>query len=52
MKAGGSQQKVYEFKVFDLYEKGIGILVGKELFKWLERIEIGERLQGVELFAP
>jgi len=28
------------------------MLVGKELFNWLERIGIGDRLKEVELYAP
>jgi hypothetical protein len=49
---GRSQEKVYDFGVFDVSENGVGVLVGKEHFNWLERIEIGDRLQGVELYAP
>jgi hypothetical protein len=52
MTEGRSQEKVYDFGVFDVSKNGVGILVGKELFSWLERIEIGDRLQGVELSAP
>ena len=52
MRAGRSQEKVYDFGVFDVSENGVGILVGKELFNWLERIGVGDRLEGVELSAP
>ncbi len=52
MREGRSQEKVYDFGVFDVSENGVGVLVGKELFNWLERIEIGDRLQEVELYAP
>jgi hypothetical protein len=38
--------------VFDVSEDGVGILVGQELFNWLDRIGIGDRLKGVELSAP
>jgi sulfur carrier protein ThiS len=52
MRAGGSQGRVYDFRVFDVSETGVGILVGEELFDWLERIGIGDRLEEVELYAP
>ena len=52
MRAGRSQEKVYDLRVFDVSENGVGILVGKELFDWLERIGIGDRLKEVELYAP
>jgi len=52
MRAGRSQEKGYDLKVFDVSENGVGILVGKELFNWLERIGIGDRLKQVELYAP
>jgi hypothetical protein len=49
---GRSQESVYDLRVFDVSEDGVGILVGKELFNWLDRIGIGDRLKGVELSAP
>ena len=52
MRAGRSQEKVYELRIFDVSENGIGILVGNELFDWLEGIGIGDRLEEVELYAP
>jgi len=52
MREGRSQEKVHDFGVFDVSESGVGILVDKELFNWLDRIGIGDRLQGVELSAP
>lgn len=52
MSKGQSQENVYDLEVFDVSEKGVGILVGKELFSWLEEIGIGDRLMGVELSAP
>ena len=52
MRAGRSQEKVYDLEVFDVSEDGVGILVGKELSNWLERIGIGDRLKEVELYAP
>jgi len=48
----GSQEKAYDLRVFDVSENGVGILVGQELFDWLSRIGIGDRLKGVELSAP
>ncbi len=47
-----SQENVYDFGVFDVSENGVGILVGKELFNWLDRIGIGSKLKRVELYAP
>ena len=52
VRAGLSKKKAYDLKVFDISESGVGILVGKELFNWLERIGIGDRLREVELYAP
>jgi hypothetical protein len=52
VRAGRSKKKAYDLKVFDVSESGVGILVGKELFNWLERIGIGDRLKEVELCAP
>jgi hypothetical protein len=52
VRAGRSKKKAYDLKVFDVSESGVGILVGKELFNWLERIGIGDRLKEVELYAP
>jgi hypothetical protein len=52
MRVGRNQDKVHDFGVFDVSENGVGILVGKDLSNWLERIGIGDRLKGVELSAP
>jgi hypothetical protein len=52
MREGRSQENVYDFGVFDVSENGIGVLVGNELFDWLGRIGIGDRIKGVELSAP
>jgi hypothetical protein len=52
MRAGRSQEKCYDLKVFDVSENGVGILVDSELFDRLERIGIGDRLKKVELYAP
>jgi len=50
--ASGNQEKVYDLRVFDVSENGVGILVGQELFDWLRRIGVGDKLRGVELSAP
>ena len=50
-RAGRSQEKTYDLEVLDVSENGVGILVGKELSNWLERIGIGDRLKEVELYA-
>jgi hypothetical protein len=52
MKEGRSQVNIRDLGVFDVSENGVGILVGKKLFNWLARLEIGARLNGVELSAP
>ena len=52
MRAGRSQEKAYDLRIFDVSENGVGILVGEELFDWLGRIGIGDRLKEVELCAP
>jgi hypothetical protein len=52
MRTGRSQEKSYDLKVVDFSENGVGMLVGKELFNWFERIGIGDRLKEVELYAP
>ena len=52
VREGRSQENVYDLRVFDVSENGVGMLVGEELFNWLERIGIGDRLKGVELSAP
>lgn len=52
VRGGQSKKKAYDLKVFDVSESGVGILVGKELFNWLERTGIGDRLKEVELYAP
>ena len=51
MRRSGSQKESYDLQVFDVSEKGVGILVGQELSKLQERIGIGERLE-LELYAP
>jgi hypothetical protein len=51
MRRSGSQKESYDLRVFDISEKGVGILVGQELPGLLERIGIGDRLE-LELYAP
>jgi hypothetical protein len=51
MRKSGSRKESYELRVFDVSEKGVGLLVGQELSGLLERIEIGDRLE-LELYAP
>jgi hypothetical protein len=52
IRASRSQEKVYDLRVFDVSENGVGILVDEGLFDWLKRIGIGDKLEGVELSAP
>ncbi len=51
MRTGGSQEKSYDLKVFDISETGVGFLVGEEHTDLLERTRIGDRLGEVELYA-
>ena len=52
MRAGRSQEKVYDLRVFDVSENGVGVLIDSALFDWLERIGIGDRLKEVESVPP
>jgi len=51
MRISGSQEKSYDLKVFDVSEKGVGLLVSEEQSDLLERTGIGDRLKEVELYA-
>jgi c-di-GMP-binding flagellar brake protein YcgR len=51
-KASRMRPKSYDLDIFDVCERGIGMLVGKNLHDFLERIRIGDRLTELELYAP
>lgn len=51
MGRGESQKESFDLQVFDVSEKGVGILVGEEFFRVQERIRIGDKLE-LELYAP
>ena len=51
VRTGRSQEKTLNLRVFDVSEKGVGLLVDEEMSAWLERIGIGDRLSEVELYA-
>jgi hypothetical protein len=51
MRTSGSQEKRCDLLVFDVSEKGVGLLVGEELFDSVERIGIGDTVE-LELYAP
>jgi hypothetical protein len=51
VRTGRSQEKTFNLRVFDVSEKGVGLLVDEEMSAWLERIGIGDRLSEVELYA-
>src|SRR5512136_1536889 len=51
MRRSRSQRKSYDLRTFDVLENGVGTLVSGELFDWLKRIGIGDRLKGMELSA-
>jgi hypothetical protein len=51
VRTGRSQEKAYNLRVFDVSEKGVGLLVDEHMSDWLERIGIGDRLSEVELYA-
>jgi hypothetical protein len=50
MRISGTQEKSYDLKVFDVSEKGVGLLVSEEQSHLLERTGIGDKLKGVELY--
>jgi hypothetical protein len=51
MRRGEAQKESLDLQVFDISEKGIGILVGQESYRLQERIRIGDILK-LELYAP
>jgi c-di-GMP-binding flagellar brake protein YcgR len=51
MRVREAQRESYDLKIFDVSENGVGILVGQELKGLVEGIEIGDRLEQVELYA-
>jgi c-di-GMP-binding flagellar brake protein YcgR len=51
MRVRERQRESYDLKIFDVSENGVGILVDRELHGLLDRIEIGDRLEKLELYA-
>jgi hypothetical protein len=51
IRQGGSQRESFDLQVFDVSEKGVGILVDEESFKLQDRIRIGDKVE-LELYAP
>jgi hypothetical protein len=51
IRRSGPRQETYDLRVYDVSEKGVGILVGKELSGLQERVRIGDKLK-LELCAP
>ena len=51
VKAGDGQTKSYDLKVFDVSERGVGILVGEEMQDLLQALDAGYRLDEFELMA-
>jgi hypothetical protein len=52
VRAGHLQEENYDFRVFDISEKGVGVLVGEEMQDSLKDIDFGCRLEEIELLAP
>jgi hypothetical protein len=46
------QEKTYDLDIFDVCERGVGMLIRKDLFDFVERISIGDRFTEMELYAP
>lgn len=51
VKIGDGQMKSYDLKVFDISERGVGILVGEEMQDFLQAVDIGDKLEEIELLA-
>jgi hypothetical protein len=51
MRRGESQKESHDLQVFDVSERGVGILVGQESYRLQKRIRIGDKLK-LELYAP
>jgi hypothetical protein len=51
MKNGEGQVKDYDFKVFDVSEQGVGILAGEDMQEFLQAVEIGHKIEDLELLA-
>ena len=51
IRISGNHEKSYDLKIFDVSEKGVGLLVSEEQSHLLERTGIGDKLKEVELYA-
>jgi len=51
IRIGGDPGKEYDFKVFDVSEQGLGILVGADMQDFLQAVDIGYRIEELELLA-
>ena len=51
VKDSHGQDKSYDLKVFDISERGVGIIVGEEMQELLQGMDVGYRVEELELLA-
>lgn len=51
VKSASSLERTYNLKVFDISENGVGLLVERETEAMLEEVDVGKRLEEMELLA-
>jgi hypothetical protein len=51
VKTGDGREKSYDLKIFDISERGVGVLVGEDMQDLLQAIDIGYRIEEFELLA-
>lgn len=51
VRTGDGPEKSYDLKVFDVSERGVGLLVGEEMQDLLQAIDAGYRIEEFELMA-
>jgi len=50
-RTGQRRNKIYDLKVFDLSEQGVGILAGEDMQEFLQAVDLGCRVEELELLA-
>jgi hypothetical protein len=51
VKTGEGQNKSYDLKVFDISENGVGILAAEDMQDLLQQLDLGYRIEELELLA-
>jgi hypothetical protein len=51
VRTGQIQNESYDLKVFDISENGVGVLLGEDMQGLLKDVDLGCRLEEVELLA-